>query len=76
MTLYWTLALFFGASIAFRAVQQATEDSPVAVTLGLEVALLVAIVATIVVVVRRRDRDRREDGGQIGDGSGDDGDGD
>lgn len=56
--LLWTLALFFGASIAFRAIQQATADSPLAVTLGLEVALLVVMVVTIVVVVRRRDRDR------------------
>lgn len=55
--LYWTLGLFFGASIAFRAIQRATVDSPLAVTLGLEVALLVALVVTIVVVVRRRDRD-------------------
>lgn len=59
--LYWTLALFFGASIAFRAIQQATEGSPIAVTLGLEVALLVALVVTIVVVSRRRDRDRDGD---------------
>ncbi len=57
--LFWTLALFFGASIAFRAIQDATTDSPLLVTVGLEAALLVALVVTIVVVVRRRDRDGR-----------------
>jgi hypothetical protein len=57
--LFWTLALFFGASIAFRAIQNATTDSPLLVTLGLEVALLIALVVTIVVVGRRRDRDGR-----------------
>ena len=53
--LFWTLALFFGGSIAFRAIQDLTEDSPLAVTLGLQVALLAVAVAVIVVVVRRRD---------------------
>jgi hypothetical protein len=53
--LYWTLALFFGASIAFRAIQTVTEGQSVVVTLLAEVALLVALVVGIVVVVRRRD---------------------
>jgi len=56
--LYWTLALFFGASIAFRAIQAVTDDSPLAVTLGLQVVLLVVLVVAIVVVMRRRDGDR------------------
>lgn len=59
--LYWTLALFFGASIAFQAIQRATAASPRALTLGLEVVLLVVLVVTIVVVVRRNDRDRDPD---------------
>jgi lipopolysaccharide export LptBFGC system permease protein LptF len=54
MTLLWALVLFFGAMIAFRAIQQLTEDSPVAVTLALEVVVLVAIIAGVVIVVRRR----------------------
>lgn len=57
--LFWTLALFFGASIAFRGIQNATADSPLAVTLGLETVLLIALVLTIVVVGRHRDRDGR-----------------
>lgn len=53
-TLLWTLALFFGASIAFRVVQDVTRDEELWVTLVAETGLLVAMVAVIVVVVRRR----------------------
>jgi hypothetical protein len=53
-TLLWTLVAFFGASIAFRAVQSATEDQPVAVTIAVEVVVLAAIIAFIVVIVRRQ----------------------
>ena len=53
-TVLWALVLFFGATIAFRAIQRLTEDSPVAVTLALEVVVLVAIIAGVVVVRRRR----------------------
>ena len=54
--LFWTFGLFFGMSIAFRAVQRLTEGQPLAVTLLAQVALLVAAIATIVWVVRHRDR--------------------
>ena len=50
----WTLAAFFGASVAFRAIQDATEDEGILVTIGLEVAALGAIVGLIVVLVRRQ----------------------
>jgi hypothetical protein len=52
----WTLVAFFGASVAFNLVQQATEDQPTAVTLAIEVVVLAAIVGVIVVLVRRSDR--------------------
>lgn len=52
--LFWTLALFFGGSIVFRAIQDATEGSPLAVTLGLQVVVLAIAITTIVIVVRRR----------------------
>ena len=55
-TAMWALVLFFGASIAFRAVQAATDDESLWVTIGLELLLLGAIIAAIVVFVRRRDR--------------------
>jgi hypothetical protein len=53
---FWTLALFFGTSIAFRAIQDATEDSPLLVTFGLEAALLAVVVVAILVVVKRKGR--------------------
>ncbi len=54
ITLLWALALFFGSSIAFRAVQSATSSEPRWVTFAAEVVLLAAIVTAVVVVVRRR----------------------
>ena len=54
--LFWTFGLFFGMSIAFRAVQALTEGRPLAVTLLAQVALLVVAIAAIVWIVRRRDR--------------------
>ena len=53
-TLLWALVAFFGASIAFRAVQNATEDEPVAVTIAIEVVVLATIIGLIVVLVRRQ----------------------
>jgi hypothetical protein len=53
-TLLWTLVAFFGASIAFRAVQNATEDEPLAVTIAIEVVVLAAIIGLIVFLVRRQ----------------------
>jgi hypothetical protein len=55
-TVLWTLVAFFGASIAFNAVQQLTEDESTAVTLAAEVVVLALIVALIVVIVRRTGR--------------------
>jgi hypothetical protein len=53
-TLLWTLVAFFGASIAFAAVQRATADQPAGVTLAIELVVLGAIIAFIVVLVRRQ----------------------
>lgn len=52
--LLWTLVVFFGASLAFNAIQDATRDEPLGVTLGLEAVALVAIVAFLVMITRRR----------------------
>jgi hypothetical protein len=54
-TIIWTLVAFFGASVGFRGVQEATAGSPVLVTIGLEIALLAVIVIAIVAIVRRQD---------------------
>lgn len=58
--LFWTLGLFFGASIAFRAIQRVTRDESLAVTLAAETALLVVLIAAIVYFVRRRGRGEDE----------------
>ena len=56
-TLLWTLVLFFGASLVFGGIRNATEDQSVAVTLGLELLALAAIVGAIVLYVKRRNSD-------------------
>ncbi|HEV2815235.1 MAG TPA: hypothetical protein VGW10_18410 [Solirubrobacteraceae bacterium] len=55
-TLLWTLVVFFGASIIFRAIRRATEDEPIGVTLLLAVVALGLMVGAIAFVVRRRNR--------------------
>jgi hypothetical protein len=49
----WSLALFFGCAILFRAIDAAVSGSK-ALSLGLQAAVLVAIVGAIVVIGRRR----------------------
>jgi len=53
-SLLWTLIVFFGASVAFRGIQDATRGEPLWVTLAIEIAALVVIVAGITLFVRRR----------------------
>ncbi len=60
-TILWSIVAFFGATVAFQAIQDALADEGALVTIAAEVAALAAIVALIVVIVRwrgRRDRDR------------------
>ncbi|MEA2303930.1 MAG: hypothetical protein QOH43_1210 [Solirubrobacteraceae bacterium] len=54
-TILWTLVAFFGASVGFRGIQEATAGSPVLVTIALEVVLFAVIVIAIVAIVRRQD---------------------
>jgi DMSO reductase anchor subunit len=56
-TLMWTIALFFGCSIAFAAIRRLTQDQGAAVTLLAQVAALVVIIGAVVFIVRRRDRE-------------------
>ena len=37
----WSLALFFGCSILFRAIATLAEDSPQGVSIGIQAAVLV-----------------------------------
>jgi hypothetical protein len=60
-TLLWSIVAFLGASIAFNAIQNATDDEGFGVTLLLELAALAAMVALIVVVVRLVNRRSGDD---------------
>ena len=52
----WTIAIFFGCSIAFAAIRKLTEDSGRGVTLLAQLGLMALIVVAIVFVVRRNER--------------------
>ena len=53
-TLLWTLVVFFGASIIFRAIRSATEDEPIGITLLLAFGALGVMIGLISIVIRRR----------------------
>ena len=53
-TLLWMLTIFFGASVTFGLIRNATADQGVGVSIGLQAVALVAIVAGIVVYMRSR----------------------
>jgi hypothetical protein len=59
-TLSWTIAIFFGCSIAFAAIRKLTEDSGRGVTLLAQLAAGAVIIAVIVFVVRRNSRNEGE----------------
>ena len=50
----WSIALFFGCSILFRAVDDATIGSGKGVSLAVQAGVLVVVIAVIVVIGRRR----------------------
>jgi hypothetical protein len=53
-SLLWTLVDFFGASIMFAAIRNATNDESAGVQLAAQLAAGAVVVAAIIVVVRRR----------------------
>ena len=55
-TVLWTLVVFFGASILFAAVRNATRDEGAAVALLAQLGAGALLVAAIVAFVRRRRR--------------------
>lgn len=59
-TVLWSLVAFFGAAIAFNAVQDLTAEQSTLVTLLVELLVLALIVVFIVLVVRRSERGDRE----------------
>ncbi len=54
--LLWSLALFFGCSILFRAIATLADGSPPGVSIGIQAAVMVVIVGVIVLVSRRRSK--------------------
>jgi hypothetical protein len=56
-TVSWTIAIFFGCSIAFAAIRKLTEHQGRGVTLLAQLAVGAVIVAVIVLVVRWRGRE-------------------
>lgn len=52
-SLLWALTLFFGCSLLFRMLNQATEGSAPGVRIGVQVAALAAVIVAVVVFVRR-----------------------
>jgi hypothetical protein len=53
-TLLWTLVVFFGASIMFAAIRNATDDESAGVQLLAQLGAGLVVVAAIVVFIRRR----------------------
>ena len=50
----WTLVVFFGASILFAAVREATRDEGIGIALLAQLAVGAVIVGGIVLFVKRR----------------------
>ena len=52
-TLLWTIVVFFGASVLFGAISNATEDESTALRIGLQAIAGVALIGLLVLIVRR-----------------------
>jgi lipopolysaccharide export LptBFGC system permease protein LptF len=50
----WSIALFFGCSILFRAIDSAVGEGKTTLSLAIQLGVLVAIVVAIVLISRRR----------------------
>lgn len=50
----WSLALFFGCSILFRAIDSLASGSGKGLSLAIQAAVLVVIVVAIVLISRKR----------------------
>ncbi len=53
-TVLWALVVFFGASIMFGAIRNATEDDGIGVGLAAQAAAGLLLVAVIVLYMKRR----------------------
>ena len=50
----WSLALFFGCSILFGAIDSAASDSGKGVSIAIQAAVLAVIIGAIVLISRRK----------------------
>lgn len=55
-TVLWTLTVFFGATVAFGIIRNATEDQSAGVTIGLQAVAMLLIIGVVVAVVRYQER--------------------
>jgi MYXO-CTERM domain-containing protein len=53
-TLLWALVVFFGASIMFGAIRNATDDESAGVQLLAQLGAALLVVGAIILIVRRR----------------------
>ena len=51
--LMWTLVLFFGGTVLFGGLRNATEDSSTEVVVAVQVGALAVVIVGVVLVVRR-----------------------
>ena len=50
----WALVLFFGASIMFGAIREATKDEGTGLSLGLQLLAGLLLIGAVILFVRRR----------------------
>jgi hypothetical protein len=55
-TVLWTLVVFFGATVLFGAIGNATEDESDVLRIGLQVVAGLIVVGVLVAFVRRQRR--------------------
>ena len=48
----WTIVVFFGATVLFGAISNATEDESTALRIGLEAVAGVALIGALALIVR------------------------
>ena len=52
-TLLWAIVVFFGASVLFGAIANATEDESTVLRVGLQAVAGAALIGLLIVIVRR-----------------------
>ena len=53
-SILWALVVFFGGTVVFGLIRNATEDQPVGVSLGLQAVAALVLIGAIVLIVGRR----------------------